>query len=222
MALNSLVRGCFLNFAFPRVISFGRKHYGKRRSNKAIFEEYPSTPGGLTQTDFEPVAAVQAEQETVISLRLNKSSAPEKSSEFDLVFLTYSLVVDGLLTGCAACTRKAWQIYLAAVLLPLASGSAPAAKGVMMEIVPQSISQANALSAITLVEMIATLSTMSVFGELFALFAEMGKPHLIFICNAGVAVFSVAVLLCCRYPPQDVIADNETEQDSEQASTNEH
>jgi hypothetical protein len=212
MAVNSLVRGFFLNFAFPRIIAFGRKRYRQTQSKKSEAQNEALVPGELAGADFDPSAAASVEQEPCIVSSLETDSltdSAKKSSEFDLLFLTYSLVVDGFLTGCAAFTRKGWQIYLAAILLPLASGSAPAAKGVMMEIVPSSISHGDALQAITLVEMIATLSTMSAFGEVFALFAEMGKPHLIFICNAGVAVFAVAILLLCRFPPQDTVQEDE-------------
>jgi hypothetical protein len=42
----------------------------------------------------------------------------------------------------------------------------------------------DALSAITLVEMVARLATTSVFGLVFAAFADIGQTHLVFSCNA--------------------------------------
>lgn len=42
---------------------------------------------------------------------------------------------------------------------------------------------------------------MSIFGAVFAALAEIGKPHLVFICNAGVAVLAVFVLAFARFPP---------------------
>lgn len=68
-------------------------------------------------------------------------------------------------------------------LLPLASGSAPAAKGVLTEMVPPN-RKADALQAMTLVESAATLTTMGVFGFIFSSFADVGKSYLTFYCNA--------------------------------------
>jgi hypothetical protein len=71
----------------------------------------------------------------------------------------------------------------AAFLLPLASGSAPAAKGVMTEMSPPHQRQ-DAISAITLVESAAMLITQGLFGLIFAAFSELDKPNLTFFCNA--------------------------------------
>jgi hypothetical protein len=71
----------------------------------------------------------------------------------------------------------------AAYLLPFGSGSAPAAKGVITEMIPES-QRTDALSAITLVENMARLSTVGLFGFIFSAFAEIGKAYLSFFCNA--------------------------------------
>jgi len=42
---------------------------------------------------------------------------------------------------------------------------------------------------------------LSVFGFVFSIFAEMGKPYLVFFCNAGVAVFAVFILSFSHFPP---------------------
>jgi hypothetical protein len=42
----------------------------------------------------------------------------------------------------------------------------------------------DALSAITLVENIARLATLGLFGFIFSAFAEVGKAYLTFFCNA--------------------------------------
>lgn len=42
----------------------------------------------------------------------------------------------------------------------------------------------DALSAVTLVESAATLTTQGVFGLIFASLSEIGKPYLTFFCNA--------------------------------------
>lgn len=79
-----------------------------------------------------------------------------------------------------------WQLIdgiLAGFLLPLASGSAPASKGVITEMCPAS-ERADALQAMTLVENIAMLSTLGIFGFIFSSFADVGKSYLTFYCNA--------------------------------------
>jgi hypothetical protein len=68
-------------------------------------------------------------------------------------------------------------------LLPFASGSAPAAKGVMMEMCSPS-KRTDAMNALTLIENIGRLATQGLFGFVFAALAEIGKPHLTFFVNA--------------------------------------
>lgn len=68
-------------------------------------------------------------------------------------------------------------------MLPLASGSAPASKGVIVEMSPSS-KRADALQAMTLVENVAMLSTLGVFGFVFSAFSDVGEAHLTFYCNA--------------------------------------
>ena len=68
-------------------------------------------------------------------------------------------------------------------MLPFASGTAPAAKGVMTEMCSAS-RRADALNALTLVENVARLATQGLFGFVFAALAQIGKPHLTFFANA--------------------------------------
>jgi hypothetical protein len=79
----------------------------------------------------------------------------------------------------------------AAFLLPLASGSAPAAKGVMTDMCAPS-DRADALNALTLVENIGVLLTQGLFGFVFSALAGIGKPYLTFFCNAVSFVCSAA------------------------------
>lgn len=74
-------------------------------------------------------------------------------------------------------------MHIAACLLPLGSGSAAAAKGVITKMCPES-QRADALNAVTLVENTARLSTQGLFGLVFAGFAGIGKAYLTFFCNA--------------------------------------
>lgn len=68
-------------------------------------------------------------------------------------------------------------------MLPLASGSAPASKGVITEMCSAS-QRADSLQAMTLVENVAMLSTLGIFGSIFAMFSDIGKAYLTFYCNA--------------------------------------
>lgn len=78
---------------------------------------------------------------------------------------------------------SATNLSSAAFLLPLASGTAPAAKGVMTEMCSPS-QRVDAMNALTLVENIARLSTQGLFGFVFSALAGIGKAHLTFFANA--------------------------------------
>lgn len=157
MCFTSIIRGMFLSFAFPKIISWGRKRYPSLSSSNTT-KPLCSRIIPVTPEAFEAIPALQGEQEPASIPRTN----PERDNvTFDLLFLKWSLVVDGLLTGATAFSTKGWHIYLAALLLPLASGSSSAAKGVIMAMTPK-WQNASALTAITLVEMIGTLSTSKI------------------------------------------------------------
>jgi hypothetical protein len=74
------------------------------------------------------------------------------------MFTKYSLIADGLITGIATFVTKGWQMYVVAMLLPFASGTGPAAKGTILQMCTAA-ERADALGAITLLEMIARLLT---------------------------------------------------------------
>ncbi len=91
--------------------------------------------------------------------------------------------------------RKLTQLTSpAALIIPLASGTAPACKGVMMEMVTKA-HRADALSAISLTELLATVSTVSMFGSVFAYLSKIGKPNLVFLLNA-VSVWTGDLVAC--------------------------
>ena len=186
MSEFALMRAVFLIVLFPRIISYGRKWYAKRQTKKqprreSISDERdPETQGLLIQPEqLEAPMGTHAEEEPMMT----QPPTETEDTHFDLFFLRWSLVADGLLTSCTALATKKWHIYLAAAMLPFASGTAPAAKGVMTEMCSPS-QRADALNALTLVENIGRLATQGFFGFVFAALAEAGKPHLTFYCNA--------------------------------------
>ncbi|KAH7627185.1 major facilitator superfamily domain-containing protein [Sordaria sp. MPI-SDFR-AT-0083] len=203
MSEFAMMRAVFLIVLFPRIISYGRKWYAKRQSQRRPRRESisdardPATQGLLIQPEqLEAPMGTHAEEEPMMT----QPPTETEDTHFDLFFLRWSLVADGLLTCCTALATKKWHIYLAAAMLPFASGTAPAAKGVMTEMCSPS-QRADALNALTLVENIGRLATQGFFGFVFAALAEAGKPHLTFYCNAILAMIAASVLIFSRFPP---------------------
>ncbi|RWA07362.1 hypothetical protein EKO27_g7746 [Xylaria grammica] len=196
---NSLVRGLFLLFLFPKIITEGRIWCNGGGQQDEGAEHHHNDDGDVPTNpeDFAAADGGEVPQEPVCSPDLDEE---DSGTDFDLMFVRWSLVVDSLVTFFAGFSSAGWQVYLAGFLLPFASGSAPAAKGVMTEMSPAHQRQ-DAISAITLVESTAMLVTQGLFGLIFAAFSEMGKPSLTFFCNAGIAVFGFVVLFIARFPP---------------------
>lgn len=208
MSEFAFMRSIFLILLFPRIINSGR-HLMKRTSSPAPEDsddssistadtQLPTEPG-----DFDIAAGEQTDVEPTKPL---SSAHHREVGHFDLIFLRWSLVVDGALTTVVAFATKRWHIYLgrfitielilnsrlkkklihlfvAAFLLPFGSGSAPAAKGVITDMCSES-QRADALNAVTLVENIARLSTQGLFGFVFSSLAGVGKAYITFFCNA--------------------------------------
>ena len=108
MAVFNLIRGMFLMFVFPRVISTGRRWF-KTADTPAPSDTVSEAAIPTEPEDFDPVAAPMANQEPT------KPPPPVEKVEgsgFDLFFLRWSLVVDGLVTVSAAFVTQRWHIYL--------------------------------------------------------------------------------------------------------------
>ncbi|PTB65017.1 MFS general substrate transporter [Trichoderma citrinoviride] len=217
----AFMRSVFLIFLFPRIINFGR-YLMKRNSSpspadsdaSSIFpadDEMPTEPG-----DFDAATGEQADLEPTKAVPMGRS---HEVGHFDLIFLRYSLVVDGALTTVVAFATKRWHIYLAAFLLPFGSGSAPAAKGVITDMCSES-HRADALNAVTLVENIARLTTQGLFGFVFSSLASVGKAYATFYCNAAIAVVGMTVLLFSNFPPAGSTLIDEENEESEEANDN--
>ncbi|KAI1336474.1 hypothetical protein F5Y15DRAFT_393843 [Xylariaceae sp. FL0016] len=206
---NSSIRGLFLLFMFPKIISVGRNWFNKTsawapHSRKHDDRELPTAPG-----DFGVAEGLEVQQEPIQAPEVDEE---DSGNEFDLFFVRWSLVVDSLVTFLAGFSSQGWQVYLAGFILPFASGSAPAAKGVMTELCPAH-QRADAISAITLVESTATLLTQGLFGAIFAAFAETGNPGLTFFCNTGFAVLGFSILFLAHLPPTNSIRVDEDNED---------
>lgn len=106
---------------------------------------------------------------------------------------------------------------LASFLLPLGSGSAPAAKGVITEMCSHG-DRTDALNAVTLVENIARLATQGLFGFIFSALAEAGIAHMTFHVNAALAIVGMAVLYLSHFPPSTATILEEHEDDEGEES----
>ncbi|KIW02644.1 uncharacterized protein PV09_06083 [Verruconis gallopava] len=201
ISLNSMLRGVFLTFLFPRIIAFGRRKVSQNKDLKTAengnrsdlampFD--PEEPSEVEITD-----TMDNEQEP---LQPPNPPSKQETYEFDLIYARYSLLLDGILTGAATFIQKGWQIYLVAIILPFASGTGAASKGTILQMSPPS-ERTDALGAITLVENIARLTTTSIFGLVFAAFASIEKTYLVFTINAAVALVGFLVLCFAQFPP---------------------
>lgn len=140
LSLTLVVRAFFLSVCFPRIIAAGRKLFappppvvtataaGQRRlGSAAVSRSNSAQSSGSTETTLVE-EELDADGELELTL---EPSVP--GAKFDLIFLKYSILLDGFLTSAVTFSSSAWHMYLAAVVLPFASGTGPAVKGVILE-----------------------------------------------------------------------------------------
>ncbi|KAJ4310900.1 hypothetical protein N0V94_008220 [Neodidymelliopsis sp. IMI 364377] len=198
--MYSSLRGFFLSFIFPRIISAGRKWIEPRDVQPLKSSEDEALLGdshiSASPNEIGPIDTMDNDVEP------NGPPQPKETQTFafDLMYARFSLLLDGAMTGLAVFVSQGYQLYIVAALLPVAAGTAAASKGTILQMLPNS-QRIDALSGITLVENIARLSTTAVFGLVFAALAEVGKIPLVFVCNAAVALLGFTVLLFSRFPP---------------------
>jgi MFS family permease len=196
--LYSSLRGAFLSIVFPRIIARGRKWLQPNNDTKQ--NELPEEAPLITDHPISP-----NEVEIGDPLENEEPPNPMPSDEqetfaFDLYYARFSVLVDSMLTGAAVFVTRGWQMYIVALVLPFAAGTGAASKGSILQMLPNS-DRVDALSGITLIENIARLSTTAVFGMVYSALAEAGQTHLVFICNACVALLGFVSLSFSRFPP---------------------
>jgi hypothetical protein len=159
ISLNSFLRGIFLTLMFPQIINIGRKWVSSSATGKLIengkangssIPDLPNQPN-----DFADVGNMGDEEEPIEPPKLSEE---RETFEFDLQYTRYSLLADAILTGAASFISQGWQMYLVAALLPFAAGTGASAKGTILQMCSAS-ERADALSGITLIEMVARLTT---------------------------------------------------------------
>ncbi|KAJ7153931.1 hypothetical protein C8R43DRAFT_1235320 [Mycena crocata] len=191
MSANALSRAAFLTLAFPRIIARGRAWFVRQ-------EQGP----GRTKTsgaDDAAVESVDGERDTNTG---RKPRGETHGSAFDLAFLRYSCHDHRrirVLVALLVFSDRSAHMWAAALILPLASGTAPACKGVLLDMVPAA-RKSDALSAIALVETTAMITTVSLYGGLFAFLSSLGHPNWVFVFNALTALMSAGVLFAVRFP----------------------
>lgn len=229
ISLNFVIRATFLTFAFPAVISTGRKwldrRQGKTREQDHVKGELGEGDGTIpcdsNQLASSGVPAGEANadepEEPLRRTSTAQSSRPDENESFafDLLYTRWSLLLDGILTSLATFTLQGWQMYIVAIVIPFAAGTGSAAKGTMLQMcTPEQ--RTDALSAISLLEMVARLSTTSLFGLIFSAFAQIGRPSLTFAVNGAVAVVGFVVLVFARFPPEGAIRYTKEDEDREE------
>ena len=110
MSEFAIMRSFFLIFLFPRIIAWGRGWYVKseRRTEEEV-DETASQHIPTNAAEFDAPVGEQADHEPYRAVSSNKE---DEGTRFDLVFLRYSLVVDGILTTVSAFATQRWHIYL--------------------------------------------------------------------------------------------------------------
>lgn len=199
-SMHLLLRGLFLVFIFPNIIKYGRRFM----ENKAKARQATSPPtasDNLEATNQGRLTGAMQAGDLDAEEVVPDTPPKEQTYDFDLIFVRLSLLIDGLLTLGATFVSSGWQMFLVAALLPLGAGTASAAKGVILQM-STAKDRTDALSAISLVEMLARLMTTFVFGLIFAAFASVEKTYLVFVVNASVAIVGAALLVFSRFPPE--------------------
>lgn len=231
IAFNFVIRATFLTFAFPAIINTGRRILDQRQKKRdAETRTEPDAdkdedslpidpdilaPSALPSGEVNTDEPEQPLQRTTTATTVNDEES--ESFAFDLIFTRYSLLLDGILTFLATFTANSWQLCIVAFVIPLAAGTGSAAKGVMLQFCTPD-QKTDALSAISLLEMVARLSTVSIFGLIFSGFAEVGLPNLTFAVNGGVAVVGFLVLMFAKFPPEGAVRYNKDGHQSEEVN----
>lgn len=110
MSEFAIMRSFFLIFLFPRIIAWGRRWYIKsERSSEVEADETATQHIPTTAGEFDATVGEQVDHEPYRTVNPNKD---DEGSRFDLVFLRWSLVVDGLLTTVSGFATQSWHIYL--------------------------------------------------------------------------------------------------------------
>ncbi|CAD6580355.1 MAG: hypothetical protein TREMPRED_002714 [Tremellales sp. Tagirdzhanova-0007] len=193
LSLTLLVKAFFLSICFPRIISSGRRWLSRSSTSSPTVRSTADRPDDPSQSD--PTDAIS-------SVTHDSAISPvdaRHGSTFDLFFLQWSIFLDGVLTALVTLSSRGWHMFIAAIVIPFASGTGAAAKGLALDFVAPE-DRADALSGIALIEKVAQISTIAIFGYVFAAFSEIGHAEYVFTVNGGIAMISFFILFFVRMP----------------------
>ena len=192
VSFTLLMKAFFLSICFPRIIAAGRRFVSHRTTVPAgpVYEG-PEDPENIEGAPLIPGSLQQAPPQ--------QPADQKTGSAFDLHFLQWSIFVDALLTFGVSFSTRGLHLFIAAGILPFASGTGAAAKGTVLDFVTADL-RVDALAAITLVEKIAYVMTTGVFGYIFSYLSSVKRPMLLFVVNAAVALLAFLVLMPVRMP----------------------
>ena len=187
--MYSLLRGLFLTFVFPRLISIGRRITSKRQQQQredqlaandaVIVPDEPSErqpllastqPNGVAAySSTSPSSSAVEDDNNSNNKNSNKAKPPQRKQKqqqqqtftFDLTYTRFSLVADGLLTLLCSFVRQGWQMYLVAAILPFAAGTGSAAKGSVLQMVGRSASSGERTDALAGVSLVENTARLS-------------------------------------------------------------
>lgn len=108
MSVNCLVRGLFLMFVFPRIISYGRLAF--KTEDVPELDTPPDSPFPTEPLDIDPLPAAIGDQEE--PPKPPKPVTVTQGAGFDLFFLRWSLLIDGIITTSSAFATQGWHMYL--------------------------------------------------------------------------------------------------------------
>ena len=119
MSGNALCRSIFLFFAFPRIIDAGRKWWVRKVEGPRPGPAQTKAPDALSRIPSRPEqleapmwSGNQMSQEESMPQPETRPEDDRTASHFDLFFLRWSLLLDGIMTGAAALCTKRWHIFL--------------------------------------------------------------------------------------------------------------
>lgn len=106
---NALIRGLFLLIGFPKIITAGRLWYNGSPSPAA--EPVPSN-GQDIPTDPEQFDTAAGQDGAQQPIKAPETDEEDSGTEFDLMFVRWSLVVDSIVTAAAGFSTQGWQVYM--------------------------------------------------------------------------------------------------------------
>lgn len=106
---NSAIRGIFLLFMFPKIISAGRIWFNGTTTSTEGREPASECHIPTNPEDFEAAEGGEVPQEPIEAPDLDEE---DSGTGFDLFFVRWSLVIDSLVTFFAGFSTDGWQVYL--------------------------------------------------------------------------------------------------------------